>query len=182
MPVLFVINWECTKDSRVNMSCGCNRGRKPVPMGPVPPMDHMMHGPGIHPDILGMYPPAPGHCCPPPPGPFPPPTPKPEPPCPCPPKIYRNPPDVIVEGGDNIEVTSRQEEMDLRTVYTVSATEFEPATETEDGISGTVPAPSKGSGERVLHSDGTWKAVEIPLQTTFIELDDYEALEPWQSP
>lgn len=33
------------------------------------------------------------------------------------------------------------------------------ATETEDGISGLVPVPTKGSADRFLAADGIWKKV-----------------------
>ena len=50
------------------------------------------------------------------------------------------------------------------------------ATETEDGISGLVPVPTKGSADRFLAADGIWKKVvgtlseeTISQVTTFLE-------------
>ena len=106
--------------------------------------------------------------------------PKPAPvPCNCPPRTYRNPPDVIVEAGDNIKVDAT-EAQDI-TTYTVSAipvpVKVDPETMYGDGIvepigvyeydgdaPGLVPeAPADSKEKKFLQADGTWVFVDFPV-------------------
>ena len=116
--------------------------------------------------------------CPPIPCPLPP---KPEPPvpCNCPPRTYRNPPDVIVEAGENVTVDTTEEQN--ITTYTVSAIpapiKVDPDTMYGDGTTepigvheyvgdkpGLVPeSPDSGKGDKYLRADGTWSFIEHPV-------------------
>jgi len=97
--------------------CNCSRPRPRPHKGPseyIPSMTYPLGG------LSGA-----GPCCepglPPPPPPHPiPPEPDPEPkPCPCPPRVYRNPPDVELVEGRNIELDV--EKTDTKWIYTVSS-------------------------------------------------------------
>lgn len=130
------------------------------------------------------------NCMPPPP---PPPPPRPRPDCipctDCPPKIYRNPPDVIVKAGKNVTVDT-DSGTDV-TEYTVNAkfghvvidddsadfiygdgteenplgiNDFEGATARKDGKPGVVPAPGIEDKDSFLKGDGTWAPIVIPEQ------------------
>ena len=123
----------------------------------------------------------------------PPPPPRPRPDCipctDCPPKIYRNPPDVIVKAGKNVTVDT-DSSTDV-TEYTVNAkfghvvidddsadfiygdgteenplgiNDFEGATARKDGKPGVVPAPGIEDKDSFLKGDGTWAPIVIPEQ------------------
>ena len=127
------------------------------------------------------------------PPPPPPPPPRPRPDCipctDCPPKIYRNPPDVIVKAGKNVTVDT-DSGTDV-TEYTVNAkmghvvidddsadfiygdgteenplgiNDFEGATARKDGKPGVVPAPGIEDKDSFLKGDGTWAPIVIPEQ------------------
>ena len=99
-------------------------------------------------------------------------------PCPCPPRVYRNPPDVLVSEGDHIKVETR-ETMGL-TDYVVSAVPFAVKVDSEtmygDGVNtpiGTYEFEGKEPGlvpegnndaTRFLRGDGKWAKVVIPKQ------------------
>jgi len=109
--------------------------------------------------------------------------PKPAPvPCNCPPRTYRNPPDVIIEAGDNINVVAT-ETPDV-TTYTISANlvpavpvKVDPETMYGDGVDepigvyeyegdtpGLVPeAPAGSKEQKFLQADGTWVFVDFPV-------------------
>jgi len=114
------------------------------------------------------------------PKPRPPKPPKPAPvPCNCPPRTYRNPPDVIVDAGENIKVATA--ETDSVTTYTVSAipapVKVDPDTMFGDGVTepigvyeydgdspGLVPeAPDGTKDKKFLRADGTWEVVDFPV-------------------
>ena len=136
----------------------------------------------------------------------PPPPPRPRPDCipctDCPPKIYRNPPDVIVKAGKNVTVDT-DSGTDV-TEYTVNAkfghvvidddsadfiygdgteenplgiNDFEGATARKDGKPGVVPAPGIEDKDSFLKGDGTWAPIVIPEQAQ----SDW-AVEDTQSP
>lgn len=134
----------------------------------------------------------------PPPFPPPPPGPEPEPECECPPKIYRNPPDVIVAAGDYIAVET--DTTDTVTTYTVSGTPvpisvdpesadilygngtpetplgvdlFAGATADEPGLPGAVPAPGAGDDGKFLRGDGTWATADITRECTAEEMNSW---------
>lgn len=104
-------------------------------------------------------------------------------PCNCPPRVYRNPPDVIVAPGDNITVDETQSDAQVK--YIVSANipakepvKVDPELMYGDGIeeplgvyeydgetAGLVPdAPKDDANKKFLRADGTWQTVEIPEQ------------------
>ena len=111
-------------------------------------------------------------CCPPPPVPLVPCPPKPEPapkPCPCPPRVYRNPPDVEIVAGRNIDL--QVDKGDTVWKYTVSSEadkvnvlpgehiEVQRET-TDDGTDFTIdavqfPVKIDGDSADVLYGDGT---------------------------
>ena len=131
-------------------------------------------------------------CCPP--GP----EPKPEPDGSCPPKIYRNPPDVEIDPGQNITV----ERYEGNTVYhyTINAVQFPVVIDTEsedvlygdgrpenpigvydfsgatsvaDGKAGAVPAPEISDRDKFLKGNGEWADVENSRECTALEMDDW---------
>lgn len=154
--------------------------------------DYMMYGGAPMHRGMGPWIPAGPGCCPP--GPMP--DPEPEPEGTCPPKIYRNPPDVEVEPGQNIEV--EVDKSDLVWKYTVSAVQFPVAIDGEsedvlygdgrpenplgvydftgatgekDGKPGAVPAPSAGDQEKFLRGDGNWATVPKQKQADWEQAD-----------
>ena len=112
-----------------------------------------------------------------------PPPPKPAKPCNCPPRVYRNPPDVIVAAGDNVTVEETQG--DAQTTYTVSAqvpeqkpVKVDPELMYGDGVetplgvyeydgetAGLVPDAPAEPENKFLRADGTWQIVEAPEQS-----------------
>ena len=104
--------------------CNCQTPPPPPQKGPseyIPSrtypdqFDYMMYGGApMHRGMGPWIPAGPCGCCPP----GPPPGPDPDPEGSCPPKIYRNPPDVVLEAGRNIEVDV--DKGDLVWTYTVS--------------------------------------------------------------
>ena len=121
----------------------------------------------------------------------PPPDVDPDPPRGCPPKIYRNPPDIDVRGGEHITVERQDSGDNSITIYTVNSSQwpvaiddasadvlygdgtpgnplgvydFAGATAENDGKPGTVPAPAKGEREFFLKGDGTWSEVTLANQ------------------
>ena len=112
-----------------------------------------------------------------------PPPPKPAKPCNCPPRVYRNPPDVIVAAGDNVTVEETQG--DAQVTYTVSAqvpeqkpVKVDPELMYGDGVktplgvyeydgetAGLVPDAPAEPENKFLRADGTWQTVEIPEQS-----------------
>lgn len=114
----------------------------------------------------------------------------------CPPRVYRNPPDVVVVPGDH--VTVHTDERTDQTKYTVSSVQwpvavdpendgiiygdgtednplgiydFEGAGETVPGKPGTVPAPTAEERNMFLCGDGTWKAAVSGRECTAGEMD-----------
>ena len=104
-------------------------------------------------------------------------------PCNCPPRVYRNPPDVILEAGDNIKLDETQG--DQQVTYKISAVipdkepvKVDPEIMYGDGVNtplgvydydgnkpGLVPqAPPVGPKPKYLADDGTWKTIDIPVQ------------------
>ena len=104
-------------------------------------------------------------------------------PCNCPPRVYRNPPDVILDAGDNIKLDKT--EGDQQVTYKISAVipdkepvKVDPEIMYGDGVNtplgvydydgdkpGLVPqAPPVGPKPKYLADDGTWKTIDIPVQ------------------
>ena len=155
--------------------CNCQTPPPPPQKGPseyIPSrtypdqFDYMMYGGApMHRGMGPWIPAGPCGCCPPAPGP----EPEPEPPGSCPPKIYRNPPDVELVAGRNIELDV--DKGDLVWKYTVSTdadrTEVLPGDHvivekevTEEGSNYTVnavqfPVAIDEESEDVLYGDGT---------------------------
>ena len=113
------------------------------------------------------------------PPPLPPPPVNPPKPCNCPPRAYRNPPDVILEAGDNIKLDETQG--DQQVTYKISAimpdkepVKVDPEIMYGDGINtplgvyvydgdspGLVPhAPAPDQDPKYLANDGTWTAFD----------------------
>jgi len=169
--------------------CNCHQPPPPPKPGPVEYVPS-----ALYPDV-GMPPPPPVPVFPP--GPMPPFPPEPMDPCnQCPPKVYRNPPNVIVRGGTHVCVEPSAHIGHM--TYTVSSTQwpvtvdpendgilygdgtpesplgiydFEGATDREDGKPGTVPAPRVSEREMFLCGDGTWKPMGGTRECTVEEMD-----------
>lgn len=155
--------------------CNCQTPPPPPQKGPseyIPSrtypdqFDYMMYGGApMHRGMGPWIPAGPCGCCPPAPGP----EPEPEPPGSCPPKIYRNPPDVELVAGRNIELDV--DKGDLVWTYTVSTdadmVEVLPGDHvtvskelTDDGANYTVgavqfPVVVDGESTEVVYGDGT---------------------------
>ena len=180
------------------MACGCKKpSLRPPVKGPseyIPSATYPDRFPHRYLDPIGpLFPPGP--CCRP--GPFPVPdthTPDIDPAV-CPPKIYRNPPDVIVLPGDNTTVETDSTDPSV-TTYTVNA-EAAPLVIDEaardviygdgtpgnplgiaefDGVQpGTVPAALDGDSGKFLRGDGTWAEVENTRECSAAEMDEWLA-------
>jgi len=104
-------------------------------------------------------------------------------PCNCPPRVYRNPPDVIVAPGENVSVDESHDDAQVK--YTVNAhipakepVKVDPEIMYGDGINeplgvydydgekaGLVPdAPDSDTDKKFLRADGQWGTITIPEQ------------------
>lgn len=121
-----------------------------------------------------------------------PPPPKPVKPCNCPPRVYRNPPDVIVTAGDNVTVEETHD--DTQVTYTVSAqvpkqkpVKVDPDLLYGDGVdtplgvyeydgetAGLVPDAPSEPETKFLRADGNWCTIEMPVveQTRECTMDE----------
>ena len=150
-------------------NCNCNAHMPPAP--PVPPQA-----------------PVPNPWYPPPPPPWPVP----------PPHVYRNPPDVIVKPGNNVDVQTSFECGSV--IYTVDAhvpevviengsssclhgagtsasplgiSEFQGTSGSADGKAGVVPAPEVADAGKFLKADGTWSDADNTRACTQEEMNNW---------
>ncbi len=114
-------------------------------------------------------------------------------PCNCPPRVYRNPPDVIVAPGENVSVDESHDDAQVK--YTVNAhipakepVKVDPEIMYGDGINeplgvydydgetaGLVPdAPDSDTDKKFLRADGQWGTITIPeqVQSDWAQTDD----------
>lgn len=114
-------------------------------------------------------------------------------PCNCPPRVYRNPPEVIVAPGENISVDESHDDAQVK--YTVNAhipekepVKVDPEIMYGDGINeplgvydydgekaGLVPdAPDSDTDKKFLRADGQWETITIPeqVQSDWAQSDD----------
>ena len=117
-------------------------------------------------------------------------------PCNCPPRVYRNPPEVIVAPGENISVDESHDDAQVK--YTVNAhipekepVKVDPEIMYGDGINeplgvydydgetaGLVPdAPDSDTDKKFLRADGQWGTITIPeqVQSDWEQSDDESA-------